>query len=298
MNWENIDWDATVKSANFIIALSALLLSVLNAWHQRNRVRVGISVKHLRTVFDTHYFEVTITNTGNVPFSISQAFLSSERKHLYNDIANVLYESSANSIVLFLQPGNAVFLQGSCSGSVRQVRSISVKINNGRLFSTQFALNETYSQNWVAFLLTVFRQKLPEYEVTYWEGFAHGALCRAYNFYEKGTDIPVGDIRGQVPIAESRSVRAHEVNDLYTEAYIASEDMLLHRLAERFPDIFQIDYDNSEGLSVFRGGGKILYVLQYTEAVCESYASETGGAEYFLKYGFNPHSVIPPKKFP
>jgi len=272
----------------------ALALSILSLWRQRAKVRMGLLVDHVGTAGDMHFFEVTVTNTGNCPFSIKQAHLADCKRS--NDISAVLFESSKNNPALFLQPGNMVFISGSCSGSIQDPRIISVKVNNGLVFQKEFLLNQKYAQNWVAFLLTVFRRHLPEYDVFYSERIIYGDICRSYVFYVKGTSKGVGGIRGHNPgkKGSSRCVKAFEVEGTITDADDIAEDRLLRLIAERFPDLFIIDWDNSEKIEPMRGDTNIVYVLQYTEAASESYASDSGGSEYFAKYGFDPKGIVPP----
>ncbi|HKO36266.1 MAG TPA: hypothetical protein VJV21_07280 [Pyrinomonadaceae bacterium] len=293
---KNIAWETIAKVITVVVATLGLALSVFNAWKARNRLRAGVSVRHLGSAGDIHDFELTLSNIGNVSFSIQQAFHGASRGDA--DVSEVFYDSSGRERKSFLQPGNLVHLRGSFRGPVREVRRFSVKLSNGRIVTTQFAPNQRYAQNWVAFMLSVFRQHMPEYEVIYWEGLLHGGFASSYEFSDKKTGKHVGGIRGQNPRRTRRDVWAQEVEtDDDGATFTHTDDTLLYLIAKRLPDIFEIDSDNRENMQPISADGHIAFVLQYTEAVCDSYGSESGGADFFKKYEFDPQAIVPPRKF-
>jgi hypothetical protein len=294
MSFQTIDWDATSKLVTFLVALLALGLSAINTWRQRSRLRAAVSVRHLRTTSGAHDFEVTIANVGNAPFSIRQASHALARQPTGVDIEQIFYASARGDAELFLAPGNLASLRGCCLGAVREARKVSITLHNDRIFSATFVPDERYAQNWVAFMLASFRERLPEYEVSYSVWWAHGAKCKAYSFYDRSTKTAAGALRGINPIVGYLSVGVLEVREGEEQCDVAV-DRLFRRIAERLPDIFEIDLENTEGAQPISARDRVAYVLRYTRVACESYASETGGAELFERYGFEPLRYVPPE---
>jgi hypothetical protein len=291
-----MDWEATAKIGGFFVSFAALGLSTFSLWRQRNRVSAQLFVENLHSSLNVHHFKVTVTNCGNAPFSIVKAYHSKANPSSGKDAARVFYECSTSEI-LSLQPGNMIILEGHCSGLSTEAVRISIQLHNRKVVWTTFYPCEQYPARWITFMLATFRSRLPEHEVSYWEAMIQGAKCRGYNFRDKRTDEIVCSIRGQNPIPTSRLAGAIEIDEGFEAEYVEQEKFL-RLVAERIPELFELD-SGVNGVTTVRGG-KIALVLRYTKDAAESYAGRDldGGERIFDKMGFDPAKFVPPRRLP
>jgi len=302
-----IDWDSTAKLATFIIAFLALILSVYNTWKQRDRLLASMSIKYLRTEGTLHLFKVIVTNTGNTHFNIREAYHSAksmEDGHFTKRLFEVIYEPEKQDRISSLEPGGICIFEGSCAGSIFLDRTLTIKLHNNRTISTSFRLNDQFYYNWTAFLLTLFKNSLPEYRVSFEEIFFDLLPTRYFLFYLKESNMFVESIAGRNPVVNQRVLYTEIIHDYELDGnpLIHTEEdkkrnskvfQLLHILAQKFPDIFEIHLEKGSDIQPHEDG-RIGLIFQYTLEACDSYTSESGGSEIFKKYNFEPGNILSP----
>ncbi len=273
--------DITFNYITAGIALLALLVSLYGVLEQRRRI--GVYIRFINVEYCIDYFKVyvSVTNTGNKPYSVSKILFTIDGSKA-DGTSQVAYNADLNLNRSKLEPGETLSITGNCVGKISEKRWIEVILHGSKKFCKPFVLNLKYAGQWCSFMIFILSNNLKKYDIKYDDLFLSGArvmdsnnlVIRNFILSDKNNPSKKLFLNGNNPYIKKRPIAEIEKNEPLFQDYLDCSKTLVANM----PDLFKIDNSISE----------LGFSLKFQEEVFVRYSSNSGGQEYFRKYGFDP----------